>query len=89
MIRGISVAVWVPLGALGIAMIASGNPLTSAVSGTGVWMAAGVVGVAGVICGTILALRLQPASSSSNSSDFPSQKPARTTDEFDIAGHRG
>jgi protein-S-isoprenylcysteine O-methyltransferase Ste14 len=47
---GVAIGLWVPLGVFGIAFV-SGNH-----NNPSVWIAAALVGVAGVICGTLLTL---------------------------------
>src|SRR5262245_16808028 len=56
--RGVRIGVWVPLGALGIAFVTS-SAMTNRADMThmAVWISAAAVGVTGVICGTILAMR--------------------------------
>jgi hypothetical protein len=48
---GLLIGLWVPISALGIAFVAQQHEA---------WVAAGMVGVAGVICGTILAMKPTP-----------------------------
>ena len=71
----------VPLGALFVAFIAAPKQGDS----DAIWMAAAMIGVAGVICGSILAAlqinrRGQPAAS---------EKPSYDPDAFDVVGRRG
>jgi hypothetical protein len=73
----------VPIVALGIAFNVSQRSGPSDV----LWMAAGMIGVAGVICGSILAgmqfsKRDQPSAASV-------EKPAYDPDQFDVVGSRG
>lgn len=86
--KGLGIAIWVPLGALGIAMAASANPMTAATSSQGIWMAAGAVGVAGVICGTILALRIPPGDAGSEPTPRP-EKASYDADALDVVSRRG
>jgi hypothetical protein len=51
------IVLWVPLGALGIALGAMNSTGDSTAAVIAIWAAAGAVGVTGVICGTILAMR--------------------------------
>src|SRR4051794_2727234 len=53
------IGVWVPLGALVIALAATRDAGDSPAA-VATWVAAGSVGIAGVICGTILALNAPP-----------------------------
>jgi hypothetical protein len=85
---GKSIAVAVPLGALGIAWLASSTPWSAGLAGTMIWGSAAVVGVAGVICGTILILRSQPALPQPQYMHHD-QKPAHDPDTYDVASRRG
>lgn len=84
----LGIAIWVPLGALGIAMAATANPMTAATSSEGIWLAAGAVGVAGVICGTILALRIPPRDAGSEPA-ARAEKPSYDADALDVVSSRG
>jgi hypothetical protein len=78
----VQVGVWVPLGALAIAFSAPKHGATDAI-----WMAAGMIGVAGVIGGSILAsMQLKAGQAAAASAD---PKPAYDPDEFDVVGSRG
>jgi hypothetical protein len=85
---GMGIGVWVPIAALVLALAAS---ITSNGSETAVafaWVSAGSVGVTGVICGTILALRGPIREDESNAPYFPA-KPSSEDVEFDIVSRRG
>lgn len=87
--RGARIGIWVPLGSLGIALAATSSRPDAAASLTNmaVWISAAVVGVTGVICGTILAFRTpQPAAPSLRRAPL---KPALDEDALDIVSRRG
>jgi|SRR5579864_2288001 len=84
---GQKIAIAVPLGALGIAWLASTPPWNHGEISQIIWGAAGLVAVAGVICGTLLVLR-QP-SGASGSQRVPVKPYQHDPDEFDVAGRRG
>jgi hypothetical protein len=50
-----------------------------------IWMSSGLVGVAGVICGTLLAALSRPAVAA----DRSAAKPVYEPDAFDVVGTRG
>lgn len=86
------IGVWVPLAVFGATL---GAALWDGVSiSPGVWFAAGCIGVTGIICCTILLLRL-PASivadrmPGTSSAKAPNPKPMLDPDAFDTAGRRG
>ncbi len=55
-----------------------------------IWPAAGAVGVAGVICGTVLAARLPASGRPSRGFETADAKPAADDpDAFDVVGRRG
>jgi len=76
----------VPLGSLAIAWLAGQS--SPALAGP-ISVAAGIVGLAGVICGTILAARLFAARATSASPGRHDEKPAYDPDAFDVVGSRG
>ncbi|MBX6312357.1 MAG: hypothetical protein IRY99_05470 [Isosphaeraceae bacterium] len=76
----IAMGVGVPSTTFGLAFVA-----TILDAGEFAWPAAAVVGLAGVICGTILALRApQPIRH-----EPPASKPALDPDAFDVVSRRG
>jgi hypothetical protein len=86
---GIPIVVLIPLGALGIAALATsdsvrGNTTVDLVA----WIAAGTVGVAGAICGTILTLRSSSAGIPAPS-PHASTKPRLEEDAIDTVSRRG
>jgi hypothetical protein len=89
--KGVLIGVWVPLGALGIALAAtadkggSGNATVDMVT----WIAAGTVGVAGVLCGTILAALRSPSAGVSTRPFHASTKPSFEEDAVDTVSRRG
>jgi hypothetical protein len=86
---GTQIGVWVPLGALGIAWLSSGAPWQSGgVSGI-IWGAAGSVGVAGVICGSILAIRDTSRLGRQQTTVNLTKPYQHDPDEFDVASRRG
>ena len=74
----------VPLGALFIAFIAS--PRTGA--SESIWMAAGMIGVAAVISGSILAAQAF-ARQGQTSANHYAEKPAFDPEAFESVGHHG
>ena len=54
-----------------------------------VWKVVGMVGLGGVVCGTILASKLLMCSVASSTVDESAKKPAFDADAFDIADRRG
>lgn len=81
--------VWLPLGALGIAWLASGAPWVNAGTSMMVWGAAGAVGLAGVICGTILHIRQQDRVIERANLAYTAKQPAHDPDAFDVVSRRG
>jgi hypothetical protein len=81
------IGVWVPLGALGIALIAT-EVADSPSAAVAIWVAAGAVGVTGVICGCILALRA-PSSGFPAPRAFVLAKPTTEEDGVDTVSRRG
>ena len=82
----VAIGAGVPLGSLGIAWLAG---QTSPFVAQPISVAAGIIGLGGVICGTILALR---HSSTRHQQAFPYQseeKLAYDPDTFDVVGSRG
>jgi hypothetical protein len=87
--RGGHIGIWVPLGALGIAFAAtSSQPQSAHGADIAVWISAAAVGVTGVICGTVLAMRTPPpaAPAPSPRSTF---KPPAEEDALDVVSRRG
>jgi hypothetical protein len=81
------IGVWVPLGALAIALAATrGSDNSPAAVAT--WVAAGTVGVAGVICGSILALRA-PSPGDPAPRNLVPIKPPSEEDAVDTVSRRG
>jgi hypothetical protein len=86
------IGVWVPLAVFGATL---GAALWGEVSiPPAVWFAAGCIGVTGIICGSILLLRLPAStladrSSASAGAGAASPKPMLDPDAFDTAGPRG
>ena len=76
-----SIGAGVPIASMFIAFIAA--PRTG--QADSLWMAAGMIGVAGVICGSILAA-MQMSKAGKPSADL---KPSYEPDEFDVVGSRG
>jgi len=85
---GSAIAVWVPICALGIALGATRGSDLSDAANVVAWISAGSVGVTGVICGTVLALRAPIREVESNEPFFPA-KPASEEGEFDTVCRRG
>jgi hypothetical protein len=89
-VAGAGVGVWVPISALGIALAATGGSVESQAADVAIWVSAGCVGVTGVICGTVLALRgtardgrtAAPGASAKNSHSFEEV-------EYDTVSRRG
>ena len=79
-----SIGVGVPLGVMSIAFIAS----TKVGPSDTLWMAAAMIGVAGVICGSILAA-MQLSKAHQTSAAPLDAKPAYDPDQFDVVGSRG
>jgi hypothetical protein len=82
-----SIGVGVPLGSLFLAFIAApkvGPPETI----EAIWMAATMVGVAGVICGSALAA-MQLSKRGQPSAPPAFEKPSYDPDQFDVVGSRG
>lgn len=77
----VGIGMGVPIGVFAIGVIAAGT------SGAApfIWPAAGAVGVAAVICGTVLAVRLPSAASLTAD---PSVKPHIHPDTYDAAEHQ-
>lgn len=87
--RGVRIGVWVPLGALGIAFAATSSQHNGeSLTHMAIWISAAAVGVAGVICGTILAFRTPRAADSPPTPRF-AHKPALEEDALDIVSRRG
>src|SRR5262249_18571092 len=83
---GHTLAVKVPLGALGIALAASfflGRSVDELA-----WIAAGAVGVSGVVCGTLLTRHQITARESAQATAYE-PKPAVDPDAFDVVSRRG
>ena len=78
----VSIGVGVPGTAFGCAIVAS---LFSSNASHYAWPAAGAVGLAAVICGTLLALK----SPQTPTQDFLNRKPMMEDDAYDVAGRRG
>jgi hypothetical protein len=85
---GGKIGVTVPLGALGIAFVATVSQPPSTAATIAIWSAAGVVGVAGVICGTILTLRMRP-SDAHKPAQLTAAKPPAEEEALDLIGRRG
>lgn len=86
--KAITLGIWVPLGALGIALAASSSHGPGNPAGWTIWLAAGAVGVTGVICGTILALR-SPSSGIATRPIGNDAKAMVDDDAFDTVSRRG
>src|SRR5262245_40329770 len=85
--RSAKIGVWVPLGALGIAFVAT--PIISNradMTHMAIWISAAAVGVTGVICGTILAMRTPQAPPPISHAAF---KPPLEDDALDIVSRGG
>ncbi len=82
------IGLWVPLGALGIALGAMNSTGDSTAAVVVIWAAAGAVGVTGVICGTILAMRAPSPAVPAPRSLFPTKAPAED-DAVDTVSRRG
>jgi hypothetical protein len=74
----------VPISAMFIAFIAAAKQGGSDT----IWMAAAMIGVAGVICGTILAAQAF-ARQGQAETNLPTEKPAFDPEAFEPIGHRG
>jgi hypothetical protein len=86
---GAKIAVTVPLGALGIAWLTTTTPWQNGVASGMIWGAAGLVGVAAVICGTVLTIH-DSARHERTRARGASPKPYQhDPDELDVAGRRG
>jgi hypothetical protein len=86
--KAVTLGVWVPLGALGIALAATSGPGGFRHDATFVWLAAGAVGLSGVVCGTMLALR-ESASGVSPPPPVNAVKGALDADALDVVSRRG
>jgi hypothetical protein len=88
--KGTRIGIWVPLGALGIAFVATTGRADAATNMThmAVWISSAAVGVVGVICGTILAMRTPPPAAPPPLSRG-SFKPPLEEDALDIVSRRG
>jgi hypothetical protein len=90
--KGVRIGILVPLGALGIAFVATttlSNGTTSMVP-MAIWISSAAVGVAGVICGTVLAMRAPAAPTVPSRARGASLKPAPfEEDALDLVGRRG
>jgi hypothetical protein len=79
-----SIGAGVPIAVMFIAFIAAPRQESS----EALWMAAAMIGVAGVICGTILAgMQLSRRNQASAASTV--EKPAYDPDQFDVVSSRG
>jgi hypothetical protein len=78
-----SIGAGVPVASMFIAFIAA--PKSG--SADALWMAAGMIGVAGVVCGSILAAVQMKQGRPSAASI--AEKPAYDPDQFDVVGSRG
>jgi hypothetical protein len=74
----------VPIGAMFIAFIAASKSGPS----ESIWMAAGMIGVAGVICGSILAAQWLTKQGAART-NLPNEKPEFDPEAFDVVGRRG
>ena len=83
----VAIGAGVPIGSLGIAWLAS-KSLGFAPIGP-IWNAAGMVGLAGVICGSILAANLFSARDRATVAPAQDRKPTFDPDTFDVVGSRG
>ena len=86
----ISVAfgVVLPIGVFFCAWIASIDPKGST-SPVPIWISAGIVGLAGVVCGAILAYRQLDNASGRRIENEMAHKPEIDADYFDVVGTRG
>ncbi len=84
---GTKIGVWVPLGALAIALAATRGAGDSPAAVAN-WVAAGSVGVAGVICGTILAANA-PSRATPARGGRAAAKPVFGEDDVDTVSRRG
>ncbi len=84
---GTRIGVWVPLGAMAIALAATRGAGDSP-SAVATWVAAGSVGVAGVSCGTILAVNTPARATPAERGGAPA-KPAFWQDDVDTVSRRG
>ncbi len=82
----VAIGVGVPLGSLAIAWLAG---QTSHVAAQPLAVSAGAIGLGGVICGTILALRHSSDRQRLASLYPPEEKLAYDPDTFDVVGSRG
>jgi hypothetical protein len=80
----VSIGAGVPIAVMFIAFIAVGK----AESSDALWMAATMIGIAGVICGSTLA-GMQLSKRNQVSAASTVEKPAYEPDEFDVVGSRG
>jgi hypothetical protein len=78
-----SIGAGVPIAVMFIAFIAAKEGSSDAI-----WMAASGIGVAGVICGSILA-GMQLSKRNQASAASTGEKPSYEPDEFDVVGSRG
>ena len=83
---GTGIGVWVPLGALALALSATRDAGDSPVA-VATWVAAGSVGIAGVICGTILAVKAPPPATRVRG--CAPTKPVFGEDDVDTVSRRG
>lgn len=81
----LAIGLGVPVGVFGVVWLAS----QAAHVGSEAWQAAGFVGVAGVVCGTVLALRLPGSRNRQTFSNVANSKPVQDPDTYDVAGQRG
>jgi hypothetical protein len=82
----VAIGAGVPIGVFGLAFLAS----QTVVDAQPVWVAAGIVGVAGVVCGTFLAGRyLTHGCPSRLVVNLGQAKPELEADAFDVVGSRG
>lgn len=86
---GVAIAIWVPLGVFGLALIGSS---TSSYAAAFVWPSAAVVGATAIISGVVLAVS-QPAAATVSVRNAVGPAPIKPhvvdPDTFDIADRRG
>lgn len=82
----VAIGVGVPFGSLGIAWLAGQNSVAVAQP---ISVAAGIIGLGGVICGTILALHHSATHGRTSTPYQHEEKLAYDPDTFDVVGSRG
>ncbi|APW62534.1 hypothetical protein [Paludisphaera borealis] len=85
---GTGIGVWVPICALGIALAATTDSNNSEAADVAIWVSAGCVGMTGVICGTILAVRAT-MQNGRTANHFAPSKHSFEESEIDTVSRRG